>query len=209
MGSKISLSNLRSIIVADTSVLINLDASRHALEIVKALPIPLAMAKSVLGELEDGKAKGKKGLDSIMDLAAKGLIKTLTKGDIAKKIFEGLVIGDSASTLDDGEAETIAIAIEQGAMALIDERKANRICSERFPDLPVVCTLDILSHSEVCKALGRPILVEAVESALRDGRMNTPEAYLDWVLDLIGKEKALSLRSLPRKVRVSSKGHSV
>jgi predicted nucleic acid-binding protein len=183
-------------------VLINLDASKHAVEIVQALPYPLAMAKSVLSELEEGRRKGRAGLASVLEMTEKGLIKTLEMGEMSERIFEELVIGDSASTLDDGEAETIAIAIEQEGMALIDERKATRVCSERFPELPVICTLDCFNHPDVQRTLGQTKLAEALEHALREGRMRTPVPYLKWVLGVIGNETATLLYSLPKSVRL-------
>jgi len=117
--------------------------------------------------------------------------------------FESLVSGSAAETLDDGEAATIACAIERAAVALIDDRKAIRICTERFPNLTVGCTVDVLAQRHVQAALGRQ-LGEAVYSALENGRMRVPDRYGPWVVDLIGKERAAGCRSLAKRFRESS-----
>ena len=49
-------------------------------------------------------------------------------GDDGKRVYGSLVEGTAARTLDDGEAATIAYAHEAGAVALIDEKKAQAIC---------------------------------------------------------------------------------
>jgi predicted nucleic acid-binding protein len=59
------------------------------------------------------------------------------------------VVGPAQTTLDDGEAATIAHAVALNGVALIDERKANRICTERFPELRIASTVDILVHPSV------------------------------------------------------------
>ena len=66
--------------------------------------------------------------------------------DLTESHFEDLVIGQGAATLDDGEAATIAYGVEKGAITLIDERKATRICGERYPRLIVGNSLDLLSQ---------------------------------------------------------------
>ena len=117
--------------------------------------------------------------------------------------FSSLVSGSAAETLDDGEAATIACAIERAAVALVDERKAIRFCAERFPNLAVGCTVDVLAQHHVQAALG-PGLVDAVFNALDRGRMRVPEKYGRWVVDLIGKERAAGCRSLPKRFRTES-----
>jgi predicted nucleic acid-binding protein len=196
----------KSMILADTSVLINLDASRFAIEIVQAFPIPVALARSVLSELEEGRDRGRKGSASILQMVEAGKIAVLGMGEIAEKVFEELVIGDSISTLDDGEAETIAIALEKDGAALIDEKKATKICREKYPKLTVICSLDLFMHPEVMEVLGPKRLAEGIENALRDGRMNAPDHCLDWVLSTIGQSKASTFKSLPRRVRLPKNG---
>jgi predicted nucleic acid-binding protein len=202
MGSLTSLNNPSSLILADTSTLINLDASGYAAEIIQAIPNKIALAKHVRAELEEGRAKGKMIRASILKIVESGEIETLEMGEAAAKIFEELVVGEAVSTLDDGEAATIALAAEHKGTALIDERKATRICGERYPALPVACTLDLFAHPEPHKLLGQAKMVEALENALRIGRMNVPQRYIGWVLNVVGVEKATTLNSLPKSARI-------
>src|SRR5215469_16749115 len=51
-------------------------------------------------------------------------VRVVQLGDDGKRVYGSLVEGTAARTLDDGEAATIAYAHEAGAVALIDEKKA-------------------------------------------------------------------------------------
>lgn len=115
-----------------------------------------------------------------------------------------LVIGPAATTLDDGEAATIANALAHAGTALIDERKATRLCAERFPQLRLACTDDVLNHPEIQRQLGAQALSDAVFNALDSGRMRVLPQHLEWIVELIGVERAALCQSLPRRVRVSS-----
>ena len=85
--------------------------------------------------------------------------------------FEGLVAGAAQQTLDDGEAATIAYAVERGAVAILDERKGTRLCASRYRTLSVVSTVDVLLHPDVRQKLGEAVFIDAVFAALRDARM--------------------------------------
>ena len=158
-------------VVADTSVVINLNATGCSEAILGALPNRCVV-----------------------------VYESAQLGDVGTSHFAGLVGGAAADTLDDGEAATIACAIERSTIALIDDRKAIRICAERFPHLAVGCTVDVLAQHHVQAALGRR-LADAVFNALDRGRMRVPERYEQWVVDLIGEERTALCHSLPRRVR--------
>jgi hypothetical protein len=67
--------------------------------------------------------------------------------------------------------------------------------------LRVACTLDIFAHPEVKRSLGKDGLADAVFNALYRGRMCVFPAHLQWVLELIGSERAALCLSLPDAVR--------
>jgi hypothetical protein len=115
--------------------------------------------------------------------------------------FTSLVSGPTMETLDDGEAATIAYAYDQGAIALIDERKANRICADRFTQLVSGCTLDLFAHADVRNHLGTDAFAEALYNALYYGRMRVQARHAAWVVSIIGPERAKHCRSLPRHAR--------
>ena len=155
-------------VIADTSVVINLNATGYSDAILGALP--------------------------------NQLVERAQLGEVGMSIFSSLVSGSAAETLDDGEAATIACAAERSAIALIDDRKANRIGGERFPNLAFGCTVDVLAQRQVQAVLGSS-LPDAVFNALDRGRMRVPDRYGLWVVDLIGRERAAGCRSLPKRFR--------
>jgi predicted nucleic acid-binding protein len=203
MGSSTALSDPASQLIADASTIINLIATRNARAIVSALPNRVVVVDIVPRELETGRARGRETCDRLNELVTAGVVRIVELGDDAAPHFEELVIGAAAATLDDGEAATIAYALAHAATALIDERKATRICAERFPQLRVACTVDVLIHPDVQRQLGPDMLSEAVFNALHGGRMGVLPHHLEWIVGLIGDERAARCPSLPRRVRAS------
>jgi hypothetical protein len=65
----------------------------------------------------------------------------------------------------------MADAIEHQMTALIDERKATRICRDQYPDLLVGSTVDLLALECVENALGLEPLATAVFQALLGARV--------------------------------------
>ena len=190
-------------VVVDTSVVINLNATGCAEAILRSLPNRCVVVEDVLLELQIGRQTGRGDADALAVLIEQHLVEHTRLGDAGRSHFAMLVTGSASETLDDGEAATIACAIKRSAVALVDERKAIRICTERFPSLGIGCTIDVLAQRHVRAAL-RSSLADAVFNALDRGRMRVPDHYGQWVLDLIGKERAAGCRSLPKRIRVGS-----
>lgn len=197
------LTDLSAPLVADTSVVINLIATGCAPAIVRALPGRLVVVDIVPAELDTGRQRGRHNADRLNELVDAKLVEIVSLGDVATQHFSELVIGAAATTLDDGEAATIAYAVEQAGTAFIDERKATRICADRYPELRVGCTVDILVHPDVQRHLGIEALAGAMFSALQGGRMRVLPHHLEQVIGLIGSERAALCESLPRSIRVS------
>ena len=191
-------------ILADASAVINLVATGVASAILKALPHRLTVVDAVPTELETGRARGRTTSDRLKTLIDVGLVDVVPLPEAAEGPFEALVVGTAAETLDDGEAATIACALALGAVAVIDERKATRICGERFPDLALASTVDVLCHPEVQSCLGPEGLAAAVFNALRDGRMSVLGHQIDWILGILGPERAAQCASLPPRARMGS-----
>ncbi len=201
MGSLTCLTDPAALVVLDTSTAINLNATGCASQILQALSHSIVAVDSVQAELEQGSRRGWCDAELFNGLVSEGLIGVVLLGDQASQHFEGLVIGPASETLDDGEAATIAYAVEHGAIALIDERKANRICAAKFPDLRLGCTTDLFTHPDVLHALGRGRLAEAVVNALQYARMRVLPHHVEWVIDLIGPERVAQCNSLSRSAR--------
>ena len=142
-----------AVAVADASAVINLNATGCAREIVAALPNRVVVVDIVPEELERGRERDRKDADLLHGLVAAGAIEIVRLDETALGYFEGFVVGSAADTLDDGEAATIAYALAEGTIPLIDERKATRLCAERHPALRVGCTVDLFAHPRCCNAL--------------------------------------------------------
>ncbi|WP_137104624.1 hypothetical protein [Azospirillum argentinense] len=193
-----------ALLVGDASIIINLSATGCARKILEALPNRLVVTEIVASELEDGQRCGWRDRDFLNELAVANLVEIIKLGEIGEQHFEELVVGRASETLDDGEAATIAYAAEQGALALIDERKGNRICRDRFPGLHLGCTVDMFAHPGVGQALGQSGLAAAVLNALRLAKMRVLPHHIGWVVRLIGPEQAALCSSLPGSVRQQS-----
>ncbi len=196
------LTDPRALLVADASTVINLNATGCARDVIQALPNRLAVADVVAAELAGGRQRQRQDSELLNELVVSSVVEIVRLDEKAAKYFEELVVGPAAMTLDDGEAATIAYAVSQSAIALIDERKANRICAERFANLRVGCTVDIFTHPNVQRALGNEILAGAVFNALYQGRMRVLPRHMDWVVEVIGTDRAGLCNSLPSSVRL-------
>jgi predicted nucleic acid-binding protein len=189
-------------IVIDASTVINVNATGCGARILKAIPNSVNMTDVVQEELLEDSRNGRNDGQMAAALVSAGLVAIARLDDLTSNHFEDLVIGSGDATLDDGEAATIAYGVEKGAVALIDERKATRLCAVRYPQLVIRNSLDILAHHEVLKELGEEGLAEAVFNAMQNARMRVPIPAIQWVVRLIGREKALLCESLPRAVRM-------
>jgi predicted nucleic acid-binding protein len=201
MGFQTSFDDPESSIILDASVAINLIATSIAGQLIDAVPNRVIVTDVVLDELKSGHRRGRSDGNSLLKLIEAGRVEVGGLGDTAEQIFESLVIGDAAETLDDGEAATIAYAVEHNAIALIDERKAIRISGRRYPDLRVSSSVDLFAHPAVSTSIDRETLSQAVFGALQVARMNVLPHRLEWIVELIGLEKALQCPSLPSSIR--------
>jgi predicted nucleic acid-binding protein len=190
-------------IVADASTLINLNASGQMRAILSALPNVLLVTDVVMGELQEDSRSGRRDAHLLAGLISEELIRLVKVEELKEGIFQHLVSGRSIDTLDDGEAATIAYAVEANAIALIDERKANRICRGSYPQLVVGCTVDVLCHERVQEVLTHAALGQAVFDALQGARMRVLQRHVTWVVDIIGAERAALCESLPRSARLA------
>lgn len=191
-------------LVADASVVINLNATDRAADIIKALGSPFFVTENASLELATGSAKGHRDHDRLLELIDSGFVRTLSMQSAGLRIYESLIEGTTAATLDDGEAATIACAHEISGIALIDERKATAICRASFPKLPVLCTAELLIHELIAESLGANGQADAVASALTLARMRVPSELVLSVMSLIGPERAAKCPSLPKLARQSA-----
>ena len=193
-----------AVLVADASVVINLNATARAADIIRALPNRLVTTGNAFIELTNGTSNGHDDARLLQLLIDQGLVQVVSLGDSGSNVYEELVEGTAQRTLDDGEAATIGYAHEVGGVALIDERKARGLCAERFPGLLVASTIDVLMHETILSALGQEAQIEAIVRALQQARMRVPPEQLAKVVGLIGTQRAAACESLPRAARQAS-----
>jgi predicted nucleic acid-binding protein len=192
-------------LVADASIIINLNATNSAKDIVGALPNRMVVTSVVLAELSAGASRGHEDARQLELLIGGGSMGLVELGGMAEEVYASLVDGATGSTLDDGEASTIAYALEIGGIAAIDDHKARRICSERFSGLRIAWSTDLLLHESVAATLGREAQANAIFNALQKARMRVPNEHVDKIVNLIGSERAISCRSLPTVFRRGSR----
>jgi predicted nucleic acid-binding protein len=196
------LTNPSLSIVADTSAVINLNASGHAAEVLRALPNGVVLTDTVLAELGTDKRTGRDDAKLVRSLIDADLAVVAALAELEKDHFAALVAGPAVETLDDGEAATVACALETNAVAIIDDRKAVALCARKYPSLIVASTIDLFTHDAVVTALGRGRLADAVYAALQNARMRVPSHHERWVVSLIGEARAKGCLSLRGGLRV-------
>ncbi len=188
-------------VVTDASVIINLNATASATAIIGAFPNPFLVTASVRRELPMGESRGHRCGERLEALIGQGLLELAEPGPGDDQVIRSLVEGGFEGTLDDGEAATIACAVRLDGLALIDERKARRICAARFPDLLLASTVEMLLHPLVAERLGESGQSDAIFLALRDARMQVPRHRLKEVIERIGADRTAECPSLPRALR--------
>ncbi len=198
------LSSSTRVAVLDASVVINLNATAVAAEIFGAFPNVFAITENAFDELKRGISKGYDDAAFVQRHVDAGTLKLVSIPTVQLDTYEDLVSGTASSTLDDGEAATIACSIGLGAVAAIDERKALTICSQRFPKLPVFSTAELLLSDIVGKTLGPEAHQIALMNALQKARMRVPFDLAPAIITIIGSENASQCSSLPKGLRQPS-----
>lgn len=188
-------------LVADASVIINLNATLCASEVIGALANPLFVTENARIELEAGLRNGHVDAQKLRVLIEENVVRIAHLGAAGVSIYEALIEGDAETTLDDGEAATIASACEINGIAIIDERKARSLCAARFPKLDICSSAELLISEVVGQTLGSEAQISAILNALRGGRMRVPQEHVASVVKLIGEENAASCTSLPKSAK--------
>lgn len=187
-----------AVVIADASVVIGLNASGHARQVIGMSKCQVIVPDNASNELAIGASFGHDDGVQLDALVAAGLVERMVLDEAALMIYEALIDGTYGETLDDGEAATIALAVQHGGVAVLDEKKARRMCGRHFPRVVQGCTAQWLLSAA---ALGKATHAEAMLNALRKGRMRVPTEFIDGVVALIGIEAAAACPSLPRLIR--------
>jgi predicted nucleic acid-binding protein len=189
--------------IADASVWINLVATARCEDIITALDAPIGISDIALQELERGSANGHGAFAHISPLIRSGHIQVVKMEPGDEDLYLSLVAGDTAETLDDGEAATLVVAMRLNGVALIDERKATTIAQRRFPMLDLRSTTDLLFDTlpDAGDTVGP--LGDALFGALQGARMRVPSNWHARVIEVLGPERARLCHSLPTHLRLA------
>ena len=206
MSSSSFLDKPQTPLVIDASVVINLNATGRAHEIIRAFPNPFLVTENAAAELANGARNGHTDSEALQELVRQRVLQTVALDPTDLAVYETLIEGHAAQTLDDGEAATIAFAVGGSAMVVLDERKARNICSSRLQGLNVFSTVDLLTHDLVETALGKSGQIDAIVAALQGARMRVPTDKIAVVVALIGDANAANCHSLPKAVRFTASG---
>lgn len=136
-------------IVLDASCLLNLYASGRLREITRTLLQPLAVAEYVVQQeapyirrRESEQDQEERELVDLTPLVSMGLIQVMTIDSEA----EATTFIDLASEMDDGAAMTCALAIHRQCDVATDDRKAQRVLSQRASQVPILSTLALVKQ---------------------------------------------------------------
>ena len=179
-------------LMLDTSVFISLSASGVAVEVLQALPQPALIVDVAASEVTVDARTGRPDGDILQSLLASPTLNLVKLDATGLALFEKLVL-----VLDDGEAATIAASAGRRAIAILDERRARRVCTQELPDTRQASTVDLFAHPAVRHDLGSDRLAEAVHAALQYARLHVREDQRDWVVGLIGRDRAAACNSIP------------
>ncbi|MGO7394945.1 DNA-binding protein [Rhizobium ruizarguesonis] len=189
-----SLSDETVALVLDTSVLINLHASRCGVDILTSIPNPIVVANVVAGELENETSRRNGEEAFLRELSTAGHVTLVDMSDQEFEMFFELT--SVSPSLDDGEAATIALANARGLYPVIDEKRG-RARANAIMGVEPAWSLDLVLHPMTAESLGAEADREALFRALRDGRMRIPPESTSHVVGIIGIENAEYCTCLP------------
>lgn len=194
-------------LVLDTSVLVNLHASGHGEQVLSVIENDIVIADAVALELEHetSRRNGEQGF--LRGLTGCGKITVVDLTTAEYELFAALSGGPSS--LDDGEAATIAIAVHRGFRPVVDERKGRARAAALMNGEQPAWSIDLLRHPQIVHSLGEQLASEAIYLALRHGRMRIPSDSADYIVTLIGHNRAFECTCLPNFKSLSQEAPSL
>lgn len=191
-------------LVLDASTILNLLGTSHAGAILHLVRRDVVMVDQAADEVLRDPWTNASGQAAVAAFETAGLLRKMSLSDTGYATYLSLVgAAEPSDSLDDGEAATVAHALDTDATALLDERKATRIAQVLMPSRPALCTLDLLSCPIVAAEFGAARMTELVLSALLRARMRVPAPFRAWVIETVGLERLRGCASIPRSWLVS------
>jgi len=187
------------VLVLDASTTLNLLGTGCAAPVLRLIGRDVVMADMAAEEVRRDPLTGAPGQPAVAALEAAGLLRRVSLSNAGYTTYLALVgATEPMDSLDDGEAVTVAHALDINATVLVDERKATRIARALMPSRLALCTLDLLSCPAVTAGLGDARVADMVSSALMCARMRVPEPFRSWVIETVGLERLRKCTSVSR-----------
>lgn len=139
-----SLSDQGTKVVADASVIIYLNSSGHAEEIFAGLACEFIVPEPVIVEIERGRSKGNKDADFLQKMLDSSILRAGNLGLVGTAVNDRLADKMVIPHVHEGEASVIGCAVEIFGNALIDDKRARRLCRNHVPALPIGSTAELL-----------------------------------------------------------------
>lgn len=163
-------------LVLDTSVWINLFATEAEKLIVATLGVKCYAPKPVVAEVKRNPVTGKSFAADDHPLSyMEPHVSVTSLKDKELDIFLQLVSAAALDGIGDGEASAIAIADQRGLDLVVDDIKARRIVKEKFREIRLLWTVDLLRASQLTAMLGDEQVNEYIYKARKYGRMHVPK----------------------------------
>lgn len=177
-------------LILDASVLINLIGSHALPSIISSLNGRLFIEEVTFNEITYDPRDGNPVGHLLSDLINKAYLKKEKMNKETMDTFYDLIGAPSPDDLGDGEAATIALAVQLKGIAVIDDKKALRIASKFHPSMPTCTTLDIFTSDLILNSLGPDKLSDALFMSIKNGRMRVPHCHKEWTIKTIGIDRA-------------------
>jgi len=144
--------------IVDASTLINLNGTSCAGAILNAIPNRIIVMDAVVDELLMDNRSSRDDAKLLASLVAGGLVSEIEIGALKGDHFEHLVLGNTADTLDDGEAATIASSVDPQAPTTLRLREQAVTWLERALDAAVAVEAnpEAVRHARAALELARP-----------------------------------------------------
>lgn len=183
-------------LVLDTSVILNLLGSGRAKLVLENIGdrafAPLAVLNEIKREPEFPGTRDA-SLANLLDL---GLLTPIEPSEEEIVLALELAGASAPDDLDDGEAYAIACAVGRNAVIGVDDNKARRILSGRWPTISKQFTIELLELAYTRGRLDPSEYTEIIYSALRNARMRVPKEHRKQVIEIIGLKRARECPSL-------------
>lgn len=184
-------------LVIDTSVLINLQGCEFGREIIDAIGNPFVITWNAVAEfLNQEGEKQRKSLEFLDDLNEMNLLEIVYLTQEEDEFYRRFTCAEV--NLDDGEAATIGVAISREFLPVIDERAGREYAVSLFPFNKIPHSMDIFFHRTVKSHFDEETFRSIIFNALYFGKMNISLEHREYVVELIGRDRAKECTCLPK-----------